>query len=380
MNGLELQGIQNVHFGMDVVNQIGETIPSYGRRVLLVTEYPGTDQNNVKLLQKILNNAGIDPLLFDDIRSGVKASLLENIAEIGRAEKIQVVIGLGGMRVLSLARVATILIGSSTSLADIFRGRLPQTITSSYIEVPGSCRNHFMLKDACVITDSVNERAHFIELPPGLTKAVFIDPQLSLGLSKKYQTAAILDTLVASIEGYLSIKRNFMSDMYCKEAIRRLHKALFQTQQQPDEAQSRIVASEGGLLSCMGLSISSQGIGGTLSYMINAAFQVPKSWTAMVLLPHILDSYEARNEQRLWDIAEALGESEMQTEKAASQVAVVIRRFLARLELPTRLRDFNLSLEELYTICDAAAQFPLNANCGLGLDSNSIRELIKKAF
>ena len=377
-----MQGIQSVYFGTDSINHIGEAVLSHGRRVLLITEYPGTDQSHAKRLVKILGSAGIDPILFDDIRSGVQTSVLDTVTELGKAGKIQVVIGLGGMRVLSVARIATVMIGSTVSTADMFRGKLPQTVNCSYIEVPNSCRNHFMMKNACVIADSVSTRARLVELPPGLTKAAFIDPQLSLELSKKYQTVAVLDTIAASIEGYLSKNRNFLSDTCCLGAIRKLHEALFQTHQQPNEIQNRVLASEGGLLSCMGLSTASQGIGGTLSYMINATFHVPKSWIAMVLLPHILDTYESRNEQRLCDIADAMGEniSGLQTTKAISLAAATVRRSLAKLELPSRLRDFDLSLEELYTICDAAADFPLNENCGLELDSSAICELIKKAF
>ena len=382
MSGLELHGIETLYFGVDSVNRIGESVLAYGKRVLLITEYQGSDQTNAKHLLAILKNAGIDPVLFDDIRPGVQIATLESIADIGRAAKIQLVIGLGGMRVLALARIATIMIGSNSDLADIFKGNLPHSLSCCHIEIPSSCRNHFMMQNACIIADSVNNCARFIELPARLTKAVFIDPQLSMNLSEKYQTVAIIDTLTASVEGYLSMKRNFMSDMYLIEAIHQLHKALFHPRS--DEVLNRVMASEGGLCSSMGLATSSQGIGGTLSYIINAVYQVPKSWIAMVLLPHILDMYheDAKNHARLGRIAEALGEdsSGLQTEEAASHAAIAVRRFLARLELPSRLCDFNLSLEELYGLCDAAAQFPLNAFCGLELDSNAIGELVKRAF
>jgi alcohol dehydrogenase class IV len=382
MSELQFQGIERVLFGMDSIEGTADLVRPLGKRVLLVTEQTGKDKDSFLRLQSILRAGGIDPVVFDDIRPGIKTSVIETIADIGKAGKIQTVIALGGMRVLSVARVATVLIGSDAGLNEILLGSAPKQLQCAYVEVPNSCRNHFMMKDSCVISDSVSERAKYISLPPGMTKAVVIDPSMSMGLSTKYQLVAIMDTLLASIEGYLSAKKNFLSDIHLIEAIARLRKALTLTFRRSDDLSARRLASEGGLLSALGLATSSQGIGGTLAYMINAAFQVPKSWIAMVLLPHILDMYLEREPERLGRIADALGEdiSGVQSEQAAPRAAVAVRRVLAQLELPTRLRDFNLSLTELSGICESAADFPLNQFCGLALSADEVCELVKKAF
>lgn len=382
MGELELQGIEHLRFGVDSIQHIIDTVKPLGTRVLLVTERSGGDQDNVNRIQGFLRAGGIDPVVFDDIRPGIKTSVIQTIADIGTAGQVQVVVGFGGMRVLSLARAATVLIGSDLGLNDMLRDRQPENVDCSYVEIPNSCRNHFMMKSDVVVSDSVSERARRIRLPFGLTKAVIIDPQLTLGLSMKYQLVAILDTLLASIEGYLSKRRNFLSDIQLLEAMHRLHRSLFQTMRRPDDIQVRVLASQGGLLSGLGLATSSQGIGGTLAYMINAAFKVPKSWIAMVMLPHILDMYVESQPERLARIADALGEdvSDLPSEKAAPMAAAAARRFLARLELPTRLRDFNLSLDELYTVCEASAGFYLNELCGLELSSQDVCSLIKRAF
>lgn len=382
MSELEIHSIQNLRFGVESIHHIVDEVKSLGKRVLLITEQSGKNQDNFHTIQGFLRAGGIDPVVFDDIRPGVKTSVIQTIADIGKAGKIQVVIGLGGMKVLSLARIACVLIGSDTSLSSVLQGHIPETVDCAYMEVPNSCRNHFMMKNSCVISDSVNERAMLIRLPRGMTRSVIIDPNLTTALSKKYQLVAILDTILASIEGYLSRERNFLSDLYMKEAIIKLQKALFQTLRRPDDIDVRKLASEGGLMSGMGLATSSQGIGGTLSYMINAAYQVPKSWISMVLLPHILDMYVEREPYRMGQIADALGEdlSGLESDQAAPLAAASIRRVLAQLELPTRLRDFNLSLDDLTGICDASASFPLNEACGLKLSSAEICELVKKAF
>jgi alcohol dehydrogenase class IV len=382
MSELEFQGIERLFFGVDSIERVADVVKPLGKRVLLVTEQSGKDKDSFVRLQSILHNGGLDPVVFDDIRPGIKTSVIETIADIGKAGKIQVVVAMGGMRVLSVARVASVIIGSEIGLSEALRGKLPRQVDCSYVEVPNSCRNHFMMKDSCVISDSVNERARYIPLPSGMTKAVIIDPGLSMGLSSKYQLVAILDTMLASIEGYLSVKRNFLSDIHLIEAMGRLRRALGITMRRPEDIAARQQASEGGVLSAMGLATSSQGIGGTLAYMINAAFQAPKSWIATVLLPHILDMYEEREPVRLARIADALGEdiSGLESEKAAPMAARAVRRILAQLELPTRLRDFNLSLSDVSAICAASAEFPLNQHCGLSLSSEEVCELIKKAF
>lgn len=381
MNELEFPGLPRVIFGGDSIGRIAKLVAPLGKRILLVAEHGDQNRDALLRLQGFLRAASIEPVIFDDITPGARTSLIQTISDIGKAGKIQVVIGFGGMRVLSISRVAAAIIGGKSSLSDMLLGRCSES-QCAYVEVPISCRNHFMLRNECIITDSVSERSRLVRLPEGMTRAVIIDPLLSMSLSAKYQLVALLDTLLAAIEAYMSDKSSFLSDIYSLDAVCRLQRALLQTFRRGDDPGARVIAGEGGLLSAMALSISGQGIGGTLAYMINSAFNVPKSWVAMVLLPHILDQYAVIKSERCAKIADALGEdiSGVQSEQAAPMAAVSVRRILSRMDMPTRLRDLNLSLEDLAQIAPAAAAFPLNAHCGLSLDEPQIYNLIKKAF
>jgi alcohol dehydrogenase len=192
----------------------------------------------------------------------------------------------------------------------------------------------------------------------------------------------MMDTLLAAVEGYVSTRSTFFSDTLLLVAIRRLGSALRGITETPNDPKHRITASESGMLASVALAATSQGVGGALSYAINSRYTVPKSWIATVLLPHVMDATVNARPEKLKQIAHALGEEarELKPAEAAYQASAAVRRTIGKLELPGRLRDMDLAIDDLVDVAEVASAMEMSGSTPIPHSPSDLYDLIKLAF
>lgn len=382
MSDLILRFPRQVVFGTDVINRIGQVVSGLGSRCFLVTESILRQNGAVDQIESILTRRGISTIVYDEIGPGATTAGLSELVSVARASQARVVIGVGGMRVLSAARVISVAAAPEVELGDVLAGRAKPGQPMHYVEVPSSYRNHFMLRNECILTDGITRQPILVELPHETTTAVVVDPNLTLTMSPKYAAAAMMDTLLAATEGYISTRSSYYSDTVLYRAIELLGHALSGISEAPNDPRHRIQASEAGLLTSLGLAVSSQGVGGALAYTINSRYTIPKSWIATVLLPHIIDSSVHARPEKLKNVALALGE-EVEEQKAADvayRASEAVRRMIARTELPGRLREMDLAIDDLVDVSESASSLEMTSSAPAPHTASDLYDLIKQAF
>jgi alcohol dehydrogenase class IV len=265
---------------------------------------------------------------------------------------------------------------------DFLSGVQPQGLPLAYIEVPTTCRNPFMFGDEYLVVDGRDRAGKMGRTQKGITKAALIDPKLSLTLPAKYTATTIMDTLLGCIEGFLSAKANFLSDTYLQRAIEIVGGVIKEGIQNVDDIRMRMNASTAGLLMGLGLSTSRLGIGSALAFAINARFMSPKSWVSTIFLPYVMEFALNVRGDRIAQVARLLGEdvSDASSVEAPVRGIDAVRRVISSLGLPTRLREFDLSLDEMIEVAGAARSFDMMNYLPRVVSTEDIYELIKSAF
>jgi alcohol dehydrogenase len=381
MQTFSLKVPSHVVFGQDVLPQLGRIARQIGTRAIVVSESVLHEGQHIARVNEILKRAGLETMIYDELMPGSPASVTDEIAALARASKAQLVVGLGGMRVLSIARCVANVAVDSKKVGDMMEGAVP-AMSLPYIEVPSSYRNHLLMRDEGVMRDPMLNRARIVRLAPGTVKAAVLDTSFTQTLSHKYALAAILDTLLAALEGYYSPHGTMFSDTLLLRATEELHKAALSGIRNPSDGRFRLQAAEAGFLTAMGLSVTGQGIGGGLSYAINARFSLPKSWVSSILLPHVVDMLTPRDVEKAARIAAALDEPVERIIAAddAKRAARGVRKLLTQLDLPPRLRDLDVTLDELSAVAEDAADFPMLANVPGGASEEELQQLVSAAF
>jgi alcohol dehydrogenase class IV len=371
-----------VIFGLDTINRIGQLVTEYGERAFLVTEAILYEGKVINKVQEILDKKGVQHIIFDEVVPNATSKTVDDGVTLARGSHADVVIGLGGVRTLSIAKCIAMTAPSENDIDDFLSGVQPRTKPLSYIEVPTTCRNPFMFGDDYLMVDGRDRTGRIGRAQKGITTAVLIDPKLSLTLPAKYTATTIMDTLMGCIEGYLSAKANFLSDTYFVRAIEMLGTIIKEGLQNVDDIRMRMNASIVGMLLGLGLSTSRLGIGSALSYAINARYMAPKSWVSTILLPYVMEFSMNVRGDRIAHVAKLLGEdvSDASSVEAPTRAIDAVRRVIASLGLPTRLREFDLSLDEMIEVAGVARNFDMMNYLPRVVSTEDLYELIKSAF
>ena len=371
-----------VVFGLDSLNRIGNVVADHGDRAIVVTEAILYESNTIERLQSVLEKRGVSFMVFDEVMPNATSTVVDDGVHLARGAHANVVIGLGGVRALSTARCIAMVTPRNSHMDDYMAGIQPQGEALPYIEVPTTCRNPFMLVDEYFVVDGRDRTGRPGRTQPDITKAVVIDPKLAISLPQKYTATTLLDTLLGAIEGYTSTRANPLSDTLFAESIRivaREHQAIVES---PDNLRARTEAAMAGLLNAIGFSMSRQGMGAALAYAINARFMVPKSWVAAILLPHVLEFHANATAEKSAAIASMLGEEVegLTTVDASARAADAARRLLATHGLPSRLREFGLSIEDMLDVAGIARGYDIMNYVPRAASTDDLYEVIKSAF
>jgi alcohol dehydrogenase len=369
-------------FGLDTTNRISQLVAEYGERAFLVTESILYEGKIINKVQDLLDKKGIPYIVFDEVVSNATSRTVDDGVALARGSHADIVIGLGGINTLSIAKAIAMTAPSGIEMDDFLSGVQPEKPPLPYIEVPTTCRNPFMFLDEYLMVDARDRSGKLGRTQKGITKAVLIDPKLSVGLPVKYTATTIMDTLMGSIEGILSNRANFLSDTYLMKAVEIIGSIIKEGFQNADDMRMRMNASAAGLLLGLGLSTTKLGIGSALAFAINAKFLSPKSWVSTILLPYVLEFAVNVRGDKIAAIAGLLGEdvSGLPPVEAPARAIEAIRRIIASLNLPTRLREFDLSLDEMVEIAGAARSFDMMNYLPRAVSTEDIYEMIKSAF
>jgi alcohol dehydrogenase class IV len=371
-----------VVFGSDSLLRITEILDQPVQRVLVITETVIYEKQTIEQLKSILDDKLINYIIFDEVTPNATSTCAEDALRLAKASRATTIIGLGGMRTLSIAKFIAMAALGSYPVDDYLSGAIPVTKPLDFIGIPTTCRDHFAFTDQYLLTDARNRTGRILKTQGGITKLVVIDPHLGFTLPAKYTMTTILDSLLASIEGYISTKSSYISDMFFCRSIELLQKLVPDSSRNLDDFLSREEASKGGLLACMGLASGTPGIGIGLSYAIGSKLMVPKSVVASIFLPHVVEYNINASSEKLGHVARLLGEQTdgVEPEEAAKRATDACRRLLALAGVPVRLRDLDLKLEDVLQATDTLTSYDLLSSVPRRPSSNELFDIVKAAY
>jgi len=349
--------------GQDAIYKLPLVLEGGPDRAMLVADPGLADTKTTERLAAILEGRGMQLITFDDIAERPSSAAVEEAVALARGSRAPLVIGLGGIRALHVAKaVAALATSDSSGDASVdawMDGEPPLRPSLPLVLVPTSYRDPFLLSGGLVLTDARSGGASFLQARRGVETAVVLDPNALGGMSAKAASAALLDGAMGAIEGYASSREGFLSDMALKEAIGLYIRALDVTIQRPDDPQARMDAARACFLSGLGLAASSPGLGTAISFAINARWGVPKANLAAVMLPYLLESLSRSRPEKIAAIAPLFCEVDPDEGAAGAAARAVesMRTRLGVLKIPSRLKDFELPLERLVETAESARKF-----------------------
>jgi alcohol dehydrogenase len=370
-----------VLIGADTVNRAGALCAKYGSRVLVATEQVLYEKQSIERLCSILEDSGIEAIIFDEIPAQATADVAETAAGLARGARCSAIIGFGGLKTQSIARLAAIIATSRLEIFELLDGREAGTSFLPYIAIPTTGRDPFMFAEYFIAVDPRDRSVKLVKSPDNLCAASIIDGSLSESLSGSFAATTAFDGFCVAVEAYCSSRSNFLSDALLEQAIS-LYSRMMESY--TDNKNFDLVggATNAGLLMALGTAVSAPGIGTALSYAINGRFPVAKSWCSTVILPYILERFAAARPEKMAQVAALMGEpiEGVPVSESANMAVEIIRRRMGTLKVPARLKEFNLSLDRLVPVADAARNLEFVAFSPWTVSSEDAFDILKQAF
>jgi len=381
MADISLKLDPRVLIGQDTVNRLGLVCAELGGRALVVAEQVLYENRVIERVSSVLQDAGVDTIVFDEIPAQATADVAFNAAELGRGSRCNMVVGLGGIKTLATAKITALLSAGNNDLFALLDGAIPVGPTLPFIAVPTTGRDPFLFSDRFIGVDPRDRSVKVIKTGYGLCVSAVLDPGLSESLSGKFAATTAFDGFCSAFEAYCSTKSNFFSDALLERAME-LYVRIMDSFADGRPFDAVGVSTQAGFLTSLGSASSSPGIGTALSYALNGRFPVAKSWCSTVLLPYIMEFYAKARVERLARIASLVGEAvEGASVSASASMAIDgIRRRMALLKVPARLKDFGLALDRLVPVSESARDLEFCAFSPRGVSAEDAYDLLKQAF
>jgi alcohol dehydrogenase len=340
------------------------------------------ESKTVDRVRSLLEERGIQVLLFDEIPERASSRVADDALRLARGSRAPLIIAVGGLKTLMVGRAAAALAQGELDLDAVLDGAKSNCERLPLVEIPTSFRDPFLSQDCIILPDGRDRRIRLIKVQGASPVAALIDPSLSSSLSAKLSASCVIDSLLGTVEAYVSSKSSFMSDILLEKAAVSQASALNGLISRPEDPVSRAEAWKGSFLSALGQGMSAPGLGTAVTLAINARWPVPKSALAAIFLPYSMEVASKSRLERVAALAGLFGEdvSEASPQEAASKAVEWLRTRLGLLKVPSRLKDFGLVLDKLVESARDARDLDFMNYLPRAASVDDVFDFIKTAF
>ena len=362
----------NIILGSYTSSRLGQFVREWGTRYMLILDPVLEEFGTSSKIEESLKDRSINYFVFDEIPQAPDTTVVAQALRLAREAHVHGVISVGGPKTANIGRAVCAL----TEGAQPTSGSLP------FITVPTTIRDSFLFSDTSPLIDARSRQLKMLKLQPALCRLALFDPNLTVTLTESQSVSMILHTVCIAIEAYISQKANFFSDTIIEKAVELLGGALTEPSALTASSPKEQLALEGGCMTSLGVSSSSIGAGTLLAHAIHARYKLATSLTATVFLPYIIEDaakYKTEKLAKLARIMHAAADTSS-NEAAVSALTETIRSKIAAANLPARLKDLSVSIEQLALAAEDAAKLDCMNAMPRSMTADDLFDIIKQAF
>lgn len=372
----------NIVLGSYTASRLGQYAREWGSRYMIVMDPILKEVNLAEKILQPLTERKVEYFVFDGVSEGADTKTIERALTLAREGHIHGIIAAGGSKALNVGSAVASLYNEIHDLYDFVDGAVPTTAALPLICVPTTIREPFIYTQSTPVIDSRSRQVKLLKGQNGLCRLALLDPNMTMTLTENQSAAMALETLCLSVEAYLSQKASFFSDMLIEKSVELMGYALDGAASLEITTPSEILRSQAGCMASLGAAASSPGVGSLLALCTNARFRISRSLVTSILFPYIIEDAGKFKTDRLEKLAHILRvvPSETTGSEAVTAFAENIRQRLAKANLPARLKDLSISVEQLALAAEDAGQLDIMTTLPRSMTTDDLFDLIKLAY
>ncbi len=319
-----------------------------GRRYAVVT-YP--DGVFADLVARLAAAAGDPALVVADVAPNPDFETLRGqstrFSELGAPP--DVIVAIGGGSVIDSAKVFAAAAGDFERVQRRLEGADGDDAPAPVpvIAVPTTAGTGSEVTCWATVWDVQAGRKHSLAQPGLYPERAIVDPELTLAKPRRLTVATGLDALSHALESLWNVNANPVSARFAVDAARGILECLPVLVNDPGNLDLRTRIAKAALFAGLAFSNTKTALAHNLSYPITLGYGVDHGIACSVSLPAILLSVDGIGGFREASLREIFGAD-------PSAAAQALRRFLSGLDVPVRLTDCGVPVEQWDGIVDAA--------------------------
>lgn len=372
----------NVVLGPYTVSRLGQQVHEWGTRFMVIID---PILNEIKVADKIvqsLNDRKIESFVFAELTEGSSSKTIERALALAKEGHVHGVIAIGGEKALNIGRAVAAFYNEIHDFYTFVDGALPTTNPIPCICIPTTYRTPFVFTPEVPVTDARNHQLKLLHVQQSVCKLLLIDPNLMLSLTDNQKATLQIELINMALEAYLSQKANFFSDMFVEKGLEILSYGIDGSPSLDITTPEEVLLSEAGSMISMACASSALGMNSLLSLTIHSRYRINKSLTSSILLPYAIEDaakFKSAKVEKLAHIIRACPE-DITGDEACTAFAEYVRQKIAASNLPTRLKDLKLTVEQLALAVEDISDVNLINNLPRSMTTDDLFGFVKLAY
>lgn len=335
--------------GTNVLGEAAPLLKKMGNKAFIVTGRHVAVSDMMKQLTALLDENGIDCVIFDGITGEPTDTMIENGVEMLKSSGCDFIIGIGGGSPLDSAKAIAAMAVNEGSIAD-YNGKEITGEILPLAAIPTTAGTGSEATKFTVITDSEKGIKMLLKGDVLVPKLAIVDSSFTVGAPKSVTSATGLDALTHAVEAYTSRKAFSMTDALAVSAVKRIMKYLPIAYREPDNSLAREQMSIAALEAGICINNSSVTIVHGMSRPIGALFHVPHGMSNAMLLKECLSFAVSGAYEKFANLGRETGvaSDSDSDETAAEKFIGSLQSICDVCEIPT-LEQYGIDRDEYYS-------------------------------
>jgi len=350
-----------VHFGKEIVANLGKTIKDYGKKVLLVygkgsVKKNGSYNDVIQQLEKF----GMEITEFSGIKANPLVDDVQKAIDIGIDKNIEMVIALGGGSVIDSAKIIALCIPSNLDpwkvmkMKAFTRSSLP-LITILTLAATGSEMN----AAAVLQNRETGEKIGYFN-PLAYPKHSFLDPVYTYSVSSEYTAFGIVDLIAHAFESFFVDGEANLSDRFVQSVILEAMRYAIPVLKEPENYDNRANIMWAATCALNGMTSYGRAgsgdwgvhdIGHTLSFL----YDTPHGASLSIAYPAWLKLQKDRIPDRIKRLAKLMFNS-----NSCDDFIIKLETFFRQINAPVRLSEINIDKSQKQEIINLMVKNKVN--------------------
>nr|WP_321507912.1 iron-containing alcohol dehydrogenase [uncultured Celeribacter sp.] len=359
---------------------LGDWFPE--RNLLIVTDKFLHENGLLDPAIASLKEHGFTVSVFDDVVADPPEAVLMACVERAKSAGADIVMGLGGGSSMDIAKLVAVMLMSEQPLADLYGIGKVEGKRTPLVQVPTTAGTGSEVTNITILTTGETTKMGIVSHQLYADR-VLLDAELTVGLPPVQTAATGIDAMVHAIEAFTGQhKKNLMSDVFAKEALRLMTANLIAACEDGTNRAAREAMLLGANLAGQAFSNSPVGAVHALAYPLGGHYHLPHGLTNALMLGPVL-RYNMSGAAALYaELADVvIGVSEEGTQAKSANFVNFMQDLMDRSGAPLKLRDVNVPEADLPMLAkDAMLQTRLLVNNPVEVTEEDALALYREAF